>query len=289
MKQCIPCAVLLLAFFGGSLRAQGEDKPDPNPAVQQNQEPEAAEARKPAPAMDLAKAGKHVRQDEGPADADHVWKEFLKDWQGFNNWPLLVSVLVSLLLSVVLALPIAYHPRSWGKASSLEEAEQPKIFMMYGLVGAVVAQIVKAYPSMSLVVFGIGGLLRFRTDTGPARDTGRVILVTCVGLCCGMGLYLVAVEATVFGWLLIYWLERQAAHKVSIKGLEPPILAQAADAYREVLVENGLSVMSEKKNFLKKQVAFVFRAAESLGPDDLEQLFKDIPPKLQGAVDWESS
>ena len=47
------------------------------------------------------------------------------------------SVLVSLVLSVVLALPIAYHPRSWGKASSLEEAEQPKIFMMYGLVGAV--------------------------------------------------------------------------------------------------------------------------------------------------------
>jgi len=48
-------------------------------------------------------------------------------------------------------------------------------------------------------------------------------------------------------------------------------------------------VMSEKKNFLKGQLAFVFRAPGKLDREQLEVLFKDIPPKLQGAPDWEQS
>jgi hypothetical protein len=157
------------------------------------------------------------------------------------------------------------------------------------VVGAVVAQIVKAWPAMSMVIFGIGGLLRFRTDAGPARDTGRVILVTCIGLCCGLTLFPVAIVSTVFGWLLIYFLEARVVHRMVVKGIETASLVKSAETYHEVLVDNGLKIMSEKKNPVKGQFAFVFRAPGKLDREQLELLFKDIPPKLQGAVDWESS
>ncbi len=290
MKSRWLYSVLLVALVGARGWAQ-EKAPEP-PQAPDEVEEEAQGRGQPQDLIegvgDGGKAGKNA-EPEKPLTPEEVWSNFVKNWKGFLNWALLIEVCVALVLAVILGACIAYHPRSYGKASTLDEVDQPKIFIMYALVGSLVAQIVVAVPAMSLVIFGIGGLFRFRTDVGPARDTGRLIMVTCIGLCCGMGIYMVAIFATVFVWCLIYYLEGKVAHKVVIKGIEPSVVQQAADAYREVLVENGLNVISEKKNIVKKQVAFVFRAPGELDREAMEGLFKDIPPKLQGAVDWESS
>jgi hypothetical protein len=214
---------------------------------------------------------------------------FEKGLAEFTDWQILGGMLGVLALAAVLGAVVAYHPRTYGKALTLEEAEQPKIFIMYAVVGAIIGVVVRAHPTMAFVFFGIGGLFRFRTDVGPAKDTGRVILVTCIGLTCGLLLFVVAVLGTVFGWVLIWCLERTVAHRVLVKGLDPTVLAKSAEAYEEVLRENGLQIMSQKMNFVKNQVAFIFRAPGKLDREELENLFKDIPPKLQGAVDWEWS
>src|SRR5262249_29551148 len=112
---------------------------------------------------------------------------------------------------------------------------------------------------------------------------------TTLGIGCGLQLFPVAIIGTVFGWVLIFLLESRVVHRMTVKGVETPSLAKSAESYHEVLVENGLKIMSEKKNPLKGQFSFVFRAPGKLDREELEQLFKDIPPKLQGAVDWESS
>jgi len=218
---------------------------------------------------------------------EEVLEHLRKDFGQMSNWALYVQVLASLAIAVLVGAAIGYHPKR--KFSTLEEADQPYIFIMYSVVGAVVAQIVMAKTEMAFVIFGIGGLFRFRTDVGPARDTGRLILTTLLGLTSGLGIYVVTALGTVFAWILIYILEGRVTHKVMIKGIEQDRLAEAADAYRDVLVENGIILISEKKNIVKKQVSFVFRASGRLDRDELEGLFKDIPPKLQGAVDWEST
>jgi len=99
-----------------------------------------------------------------------------------------------------------------------------------------------------------------------------------------------AVLATAVGWVLIYLLESRVAHRLTVKGLEPQVLAESASAYRSVIEELGISILSEKKNFVKKQVAFVFRVAGGLDVDDLtEELKAGVRENLQGAIDWESS
>jgi hypothetical protein len=216
-------------------------------------------------------------------------EEFKKALAEFTDWKVLVGILGVLSLAAILGIIIAYHPRTYGKALTLEEAEQPKIFIMYAVVGAIIGQVVKAHPEMALVFFGIGGLLRFRTDVGPAKDTGRVILVTCLGLSCGLMLFVVSIIGTAFGWIVIWLLEGKVSHRVLVKGLDPTVLAKSAEAYEEVLRENGLHIMSKKMNFVKNQVAFIFRAPGKIDREELENVFKDIPPKLQGAVDWEWS
>ncbi|MEE3231085.1 MAG: hypothetical protein VX272_08595, partial [Planctomycetota bacterium] len=114
------------------------------------------------------------------------WGDLREGWENFGNIVYIVDVSLMLLLSIILAAVIAYHPSTRRKASNITEFEQPKTFLMYAMVGALIAQLVQTYPPMALVIFGIGGLLRFRTVVGEAKDTGRVILVTVVGLCCGL-------------------------------------------------------------------------------------------------------
>jgi hypothetical protein len=93
---------------------------------------------------------------------------------------------LSLILAIFLGAVIAFHPTTVRTVDTRAEAELPKVLIMYALVGAVVGEIVLEYGMVvGFVIFGLGGLMRFRTDAASTRDTGRLIMVTLVGLIAG--------------------------------------------------------------------------------------------------------
>jgi hypothetical protein len=211
------------------------------------------------------------------------WTAFLDVWR-------VLDMIIVFLLAAALGAIIAYHPRTREKASSLPELEQPKTFIMYALVGAVIARIVEANSAMAFVVFGIGGLMRFRTDVGPAKDTGRVILTAVVGVCCGLKMIVVAVSATAFGWVLLWMLERDTFTRLLVKGLPPDALAPAAVAYRRVLLQSGCRIFGERKKIIEGQVSFVFAAPDPFDREKFEErLSLLVPEPLRGALDWDVS
>ncbi len=203
--------------------------------------------------------------DRKPAE----WEDFFTPWEQLKEPPTLAGLLVAFMLATVLSALIAYHPRSYGKARSLSDVESPKTYIMYALVGAVCGQIVTIEPSLAFLIFGLGGLMRFRTDVGAAKDTGRVILVTLIGLCCGLLRYDIAVISTVFAYGLIAALEGGTAYRVVVKGLNGEILLKSAAAYRKILDDEGCRILNEKKNFLKHTVRFTFRAPRGIDREDL--------------------
>jgi hypothetical protein len=215
-------------------------------------------------------------------DLAEGWASFLDGW-------LLLDMAIVLLLAMALGAVIAYHPLVRNKVSSVEELEQPKTLIMYAMVAAVVALLVKVRPEMALVVFGIGGLLRFRTDVGPAKDTGRVILVTVVGLCCGLKIHVVAVLATALGWLVILVLERNVAGEIQVKGIDNALMPRAAKVYRDVFAAEGCRVIRERKNFLKGRLELVITAPGRLPREALDKRFEELPEEIRGVVDWEIS
>jgi hypothetical protein len=211
----------------------------------------------------------------------------LDGWSSFaNGWILLDMVLV-LLLALVLGAVIAYHPSTRRRVSSLEHLEQPKTLLMYAVVAAVVALIVEVQPAMAFVIFGIGGLLRFRTMVGEAKDTGRVILVTVVGLCCGLKIFIVAVPATVIGWLLIFALEQQIAGIIRVSGVGEQTMHEATRAYHGLIEGAGLRVIGVQTKFIKRETTFVVQAPPSLDREKLQASFDALAPELRGVVDWE--
>jgi hypothetical protein len=122
---------------------------------------------------------------------------------------------------------------------------------------------------------------------GEAKDTGRVILVTVVGLCCGLKIFIVAVPATVIGWVLILLLEQQIAGIIRVSGVEETSMHEATRAYRGKIAQAGCKIIGEQTKFIKREFAFVVKAPPSLDRDRLQAEFDSLPQNFRGVVDWE--
>ena len=209
-------------------------------------------------------------------------------WRGFADLPFLGHALLTLTLATLLGAMLAYHPHRRRNADSVDSADAPKVFVLYAVIGAVIGIMVLKYGLVvGFVVFGIGGLTRFRTDLPNAPDTGRLILITLVGLSCGLDLPHVAVLTTAFGFAVLMLLDARATYHIEVKGLGAALVRPAAEAYRRVLEREGCSIIGERKSFAKEQVTFIFHAPRALQRDGLVQrLEAEVPESLRGVVDW---
>ncbi len=226
--------------------------------------------------------------DSAPAVEVSSFERLLVGWQGFTDVWLMLDMAQMLLVAIGLGAVMAYHPAVRRKASSLEQLEQPKTFIMYSMVGALIALLVQENTAMGMVVFGVGGLLRFRTDVGEAKDTGRVILVTVVGFCCGLKLFVGAFFATACGYALLYILETRPINRVMIQGLDREVIGRASEAYRTLLVQHGCRILGEKKNVLKGYFTLIFHAPASMDRTAVERSMEDaVAKELRGSVDWD--
>jgi hypothetical protein len=210
-------------------------------------------------------------------------------WRGFTDVGFMINALLTLTLAAVLGAVIAFHPKHLQTADTLKEIEAPKVFITYSVIGALIGIMVVKYGLVvGFVLFGIGGLIRFRTVLNSASLTGHVIFVTLIGLSCGLDLPHVAVLATAFGFVLIYVLNARITYRINVRALPPERVAEAAVSYRAALEQKGSLIMSEKKNPEKGRVTFIFRAARNMSHRQLVALLEtEIDPALMGCLDWE--
>lgn len=210
-------------------------------------------------------------------------------WEGFTDVAFLANALLTLTLAAVLGAVIAYHPKHLETADTLEEIEAPRVFILYAVIGAIIGIMVVRYGLVvGFVLFGIGGLIRFRTVLRSATLTGNVIFVTLIGLSCGLSLPHVAVLATAFGFVLIYVLDARVIYRIDVRGLPAERVADAAAAYRGLLEQKGCHIRNEKKDPGKERVTFIFHGARDVTREELEDLLEEkIDAPLKGSIDWE--
>ena len=77
--------------------------------------------------------------------------------------------------------------------------------------------------------------MRFRSRTTSTRDTGRLIMVTLIGLICGLNLPHFAVLAALFAFILIYLFDAHPTCRLVVDGLPSKRTVESADVYRAVL------------------------------------------------------
>ena len=208
-------------------------------------------------------------------------------WGEFADVSFLASFLLALGLATALGALIGHHPKT--SINRLEEVDAAKMCTLYSFVGAIIGTMVVKYGMViGFVVFGIGGLFRFRSVVGTTHRTGRVILTSLIGLSCGLNLPHVAVVSAAFAYALFYLLDRAVTYQIMVKSLPNESILDASNAYKRALESAGCTLLSEKKSFLKSNFSFVFRMKSDVQPEHLEQHFeKEVPVGLRGALDWD--
>jgi len=211
------------------------------------------------------------------------------EWSQFLKGGVLLSFAVDASLTIILSAIIAFHPSVTRKRDTLEEVELPKTILFYGLVGMIVGfLVVRNGPEIGFVVFGIGTLIRFRTDVGNSKDTGRVILVTLTGLCVGLDIPHIAILSVATAWILIYFLERRNLYKITIRLLAEDSHDLLADEYIKILEVNGYNIVRKKTAPIKKQVEILFETPNHITQLDLEEKFaSNTSLNAQSQIDWE--
>jgi hypothetical protein len=209
-------------------------------------------------------------------------------WAGFLDVRFILSSLGVLLLATLLGALIGYHPATRRTIDKLHEADMPHVYVLYAVIGAIIGVAVREFGTVvGVVVFGIGGLIRFRSSTDSTRDTVRLIVVTLAGLIAGLGLLHFAVIITIFSFALIYFFDANPPFRIRIEGLSKGRTLDCAQAYRQVLKQHGCSIISEHHSSEKERIEFVFRLPWRSTRDRLDAELCTIAAELRGEVDWE--
>jgi hypothetical protein len=207
-------------------------------------------------------------------------------WEALLEPEQYIHPLSVLLLATLSGLLLAYHPVYRMRSLTADDLEEKKTLVIYSSVGALIAIICTVAPSMAFVIFGIGGLLRFRTVMGESKSTGHAIMGTLLGLCWGLELQLVAVLATLYFWVMIYVIESQVVTELSITGVESEHLSRAADAYRSAFVKAGCKVIGYSRNMKKAKLNFLLKVPRGFAADEAQKTAETIPSELRGNFDW---
>lgn len=212
----------------------------------------------------------------------------LLGWNGFLDTRFILDSLAILVLAALLGALIGYHPATRRTIDKLHEADMPHVYVMYAVIGAVIGVAVREFGTVvGVVVFGIGGLIRFRSSADSTRDTVRLIIVTLAGLVAGLGLLHFAVMIALFAFALIWLFNSSPPHRIRIDGLAWERCSDCAAAYRAILRAQGCSIISEHHSAEKERIEFVFRLPRRCSRSRMEAQLATIAAELRGEIDWE--
>ena len=218
------------------------------------------------PAEEMAKAG----ATGGIDPKGNSWVSIQQSIQQFGHPEFILRLFLSLSLAVVCAYAIAWHPRRASLADPLADLEERKALILLGVVGAVVAELSGTSQTLAFVIFGIGALLRFRTVLDNPKLTGKAIMVVVVGLACGMGSWAMAVFVTIFGWLLVYWLDSHSSCRVRIRLDDQEDPKPVFGMVQSLLVSHKCRLQSSALYEDKGQMVFLLYIPSGVDPRQLE-------------------
>ena len=170
----ISCAWLILAALTvAPLSAQVlQQAPTPTtPATQSPQQPPAQ------PESALESLGEEHRQSLG-------------------SWEIDLHAFVALPLATALGAALALRPRRRGTPKRSSPVVQTQIIL--AIIGALVMIVVGTSLARAFGVVGAAGLVRYRAKIEDPKDAGVMLTTLGVGLGCGVGVYGLAVFATLF-------------------------------------------------------------------------------------------
>ena len=181
------------------------------------------------------------------------------------------------LFTLALAAAIAFHPVRRKAHRDITDLVLPRLFLLYSLIGMAIGFLVVQHGYyIGFVIFGIGGLLRFRSYIDGTSNTVEAILVTLLGLCIGLNLPIMALLITIGAWIVIYVTGMTVGYEIKLTGNTKAELDEQIGRLVTHIDRLGWRLISIKRPFEKPSVTVVFQARSLEGLMDVEKELSSI-------------
>ena len=132
------------------------------------------------------------QQQPAPTPAINLEEEHR---QSLGSWEIDFHAFVALPLATMLGAALALRPRTRGTPKRSSQVVQTQIIL--AIIGALVMIVVGTSLARAFGVVGAAGLVRYRAKIDDPKDAGVMLTTLAVGLGCGIGVYGLAVFATI--------------------------------------------------------------------------------------------
>jgi uncharacterized membrane protein YhiD involved in acid resistance len=202
-----------------------------------------------------------------------------------EQWRDLRHALTRLPVAAGLACVLALRPRRKGTPQRQAPVIQTQIIL--AVVGAVVMLVVGSSLARAFGIVGAAGLVRYRAKIDDPKDAGVMLSTLAVGLAAGVGVWLLALFATVF-ILGLLWIvesfEPKATQLFTLKvtAKDPAALRPEID---KLLTQHRLA--NELRATSKEELHYEVRIPVSRKNHRLSDLIQKLDPQNVTAVEWE--
>jgi uncharacterized membrane protein YhiD involved in acid resistance len=122
-----------------------------------------------------------------------------------SQWESIAQAVRRIPLAALLGAILAFRPRRRGTPARQTAVVQTQIIL--AIVGSVVMLVVGSSVARAFGIVGAASLVRYRAKIDDPKDAGIMLSTLCIGLASGVGLYFLAIFATIFIAFVVLILE----------------------------------------------------------------------------------
>ncbi|WP_425045323.1 hypothetical protein [Primorskyibacter sp. S87] len=201
-------------------------------------------------------------------------------WIQFRGPQELVKFVFAVVTTVALTGLIVYHPVRRKSRRTVADLVMPRLFFLYSLIGMAAGFLVVQHGSIiGFVIFGIGALLRFRSNLDDPVDTVEMIVVTVLGLAVGLGLPVMAFLVAVVSWCFIWLGGRNAGVEISLKAADEAHSLEAANQVEQMASSAGWKLIRKHHVPGKSRVALLYVTSGGLSDARIESMISESVPE----------
>jgi uncharacterized membrane protein YhiD involved in acid resistance len=191
--------------------------------------------------------------------------------------------LVRLPLAAGLASLLALRPRRRGTPRRQAPVIQTQIIL--AIVGAVVMIVVGNSLARAFGIVGAAGLVRYRAKIADPKDAGVMLSTLAIGLAAGVGIWMLAVFATVFImgvlWIIESFEKARVPFDLKVEAKDPAALRPKIE---ELLARNRLEYSMRTAS--NEEVVYEVQLPIDKKTDRMSNAILQIDPENATGVEW---
>jgi hypothetical protein len=193
---------------------------------------------------------------------------------------------IRLPLAAVLGAALAFRLRRPGTPTRKAVVIQTQILL--AIVGAIVMLVVGASLARAFGIVGVASLVRYRAKIQDPKDAGVMLACLGIGLASGVGLYLIAIFATLFLAVFLWWVE--GLEPEAVQRFNLTVESPEPDALRTKLEQllRRYRVRFEMRALTENQLAYEVALPLDQRTDVISNAIAALNGGQATAVEWEA-